>query len=139
MTTRLPEERIVAFLQAALQQPPELLGVWLFGSQANGHANAGSDVDLAVLVAGKVDTVRLWEVGQALATELDLDVDLLDLRAASTVTQYQVITTGRRLWQKDAQAALYESAILSDKTELDAARRELLMEVREQGRVYGKP
>ena len=66
-----------------------------------------SDIDLAVLVAGKADPVRLWELGQTLASELDRDVDLIDLRAASTVMQYQIITTGRRLWQTGAQAALY--------------------------------
>lgn len=135
MNDRLPEERIVAFLQAEL---PELLGIWLFGSQANGHADARSDVDLAVLVAGKVDPMRLWDLGQEVATMVDREVDLLDLRAASTVMQYQVITEGRRLWQKDAQAALYESAILSDKTKLDEARAGLLSDIHREGRVYGK-
>lgn len=52
MNSRLPEERIVAFSQAEL---PNLIGVWLFGSQANGHADARSDVDLAILVAGRAD------------------------------------------------------------------------------------
>jgi predicted nucleotidyltransferase len=135
MDGRLPEQRIVAILREAL---PELLGVWLFGSEATGHATADSDVDLAVLVAGKVDPVQLWDLGQQLAVLLDRDIDLLDLRVATTVMQYQVITTGRRLWQKDAQAALYECAILSDKTELDSARAALLADIREDGRVYGK-
>lgn len=135
MASGLPEERIVGMLQARL---PDLLGIWLFGSQASGHAGAHSDVDLAVLVAGKADVLQLWDIGQELAAALDRDVDLLDLRAATTVMQYQVITTGRRLWQKDAAAALYESAILSDKTELDTARAALLDDIAREGRVYGK-
>jgi len=108
----LPEDRIVGLLQGALAQ--ELFAVYLFGSHVRGEAGPDSDVDLAVLVAGKVDPVRLWELGQTLAVELDCDVDLIDLRAASTVMQYQIVMTGRRLWKKDAQAALYECAILSD-------------------------
>jgi predicted nucleotidyltransferase len=135
MNARLQEERIVALLQAEL---PGLLGVWLFGSQANGHANVHSDVDLAVLVAGRADPLQLWNIGQKLAAVMDRDVDLLDLRVASTVMQYQVITEGRLLWQKDAQGILYESAILSDKTELDTARAGLLADIRREGRVYGK-
>jgi predicted nucleotidyltransferase len=135
MNARLQEERIVALLQAEL---PGLLGVWLFGSQANGHANVHSDVDLAVLVAGRADPLQLWNIGQKLAGVMDRDVDLLDLRVASTVMQYQVITEGRLLWQKDAQGILYESAILSDKTELDTARAGLLADIRREGRVYGK-
>lgn len=42
-------------------------------------------------------------------------VDLLDLRAASTVMQYQIIITGQRWWARDAQAPLFEVAILSEK------------------------
>ena len=52
--------------------------------------------------------------------------------------QYQVITEGRLLWQKDAQGILYESAILSDKTELDTARSGLLADIHREGRVNGK-
>lgn len=137
MSEPLPEGRIVGVLREALQQ--ELLAVYLFGSHARDEAGEDSDIDLAVLVAGKTDPVRLWELGQVLASTLDCDVDLIDLRAASTVMQYQIITVGRRLWEKDAQAALYECAILSDKTELDAARAGLLADIRSEGRIYGRP
>jgi predicted nucleotidyltransferase len=135
MSAPLPESRIVGLLRDALQS--ELLAVYLFGSHARGEAAAGSDIDLAVLVAGKVDPVRLWGLGETLASELDSDVDLIDLRAASTVMQYQIVTAGRRLWEKDVQAALYECAILSEKTELDTARAGLLADIRNEGRVYG--
>ncbi|MEO7161227.1 MAG: nucleotidyltransferase domain-containing protein, partial [Polaromonas sp.] len=63
-------------------------------------------------------------------------VDLLDLRAASTVMQYQIITTGQRWWVSDAQAALYEAAILS-KTALDSARAGLLGDIQKRGSIYG--
>ena len=65
-------------------------------------------------------------------------VDLLDLRAASTVMQYQVITTGQRWWAQDAQAALFEAAILSDKTALDTARAGLLADIHKKGTIYGR-
>lgn len=127
--------RLVATLRGRL---PALLAVYLFGSRANGHAGPDSDIDLAVLVAGKLDPVATWELAQRLAGLADRDVDLVDLRAASTVMQYQVITTGMRLWQKDSQAALYESFILSDKTELDEARAGLLLDIQREGQVYGR-
>jgi hypothetical protein len=69
--------------------------------------------------------------------EPDCPVDLLDLRAASTVMQYQVITTGQRWWALDIQAALFEAAILSEKTELDTARAGLLSDIQKRGKVYG--
>ena len=50
--------------------------------------------------------------------------------------QYQIITTGARWWAKDAQAALFESAILSEKTALDTARAGLLGDIALRGSVY---
>ena len=126
--------RLVATLRDRL---PALLAIYLFGSRANGHAGPDSDLDLAVLVAGKLDPVATWELAQLLANQANCDVDLVDLRGASTVMQYQVIMTGTRLWQKDGQAALYECFILSDKTELDEARAGVLGDIQREGKVYG--
>jgi predicted nucleotidyltransferase len=134
MNDESSRRRLVAVLQERL---PTLLAVYLFGSRANGHAGEDSDLDLAVLVAGKLDPVACWELAQDVAGLVGCDVDLVDLRTASTVMQYQVITTGLRLWQKDGQAALYESFILSEKTELDEARAGVLEDIRGEGRVYG--
>lgn len=128
------QEAIIASLRQAL---PSLLAVYLFGSQASGAAGPASDIDLAVLIEGKLAPLRAWELGQSLAAQLDGDVDLLDLRGASTVMQYQIITTGIRLWEKDARAVLFESAILSQKTALDTARADLLLDIQREGTVYG--
>ena len=128
-------ERLVATLQARL---PNLLAVYGFGSRVQGTAGPGSDLDMAVLVAGYADVLLLWQLAGELADMAGCTVDLLDMRAASTVMQYQVITQGARWWARDAQASLYESAILSEKTALDAARAGLLADIRETGTVYGR-
>jgi hypothetical protein len=65
-------------------------------------------------------------------------VDLLDLRQASTVMQYQVIMKGECWWTKDYQAALYESVILSEKTDLDTRRAALMADIQESGSVYAR-
>jgi hypothetical protein len=80
----------------------------------------------------------LWEVSQGLARMLGRDVDLLDLRAASTVMQCQVLITVRRLWAAGVQAGLFECCGLSEKTALDEARADLLADVYRRGRVYGR-
>lgn len=135
MATLISNEQIVTALQTQL---PDLLAVYVFGSQAQGTAGPASDLDLAVLVAGMAEPVHLWELAQTLAGLSGCEVDLLDLRAASTVMQYQIITTGTRLWEKNAQAAIFESVILSEKTELDTARAALLADVQREGTVYGR-
>ena len=117
---------------------PHLLAVYGFGSRVQGTARQDSDLDMAVLVAGHADPVLLWEWAGELADVAGCPVDLLDLRAASTVMQYQIITTGVRWWALDAQAALFESAILSQKTALDTARAGLLGDIQKRGSVYGR-
>ena len=114
---------------------PKLLAVYAFGSRIQGAARSQSDLDVAVLVAGYAEPLALWTLSGDLA---GCRVDLLDLRAASTVMQHQIVTTGQRWWAGDGQAALYEAAILSEKTELDTARAGLLGDIRKRGHVYGR-
>lgn len=127
-----------AILQALQSRVPDLLAVYAFGSRVQGTAGPLSDIDLAVLVEGLADPVSLWGLSGDLADLAGCPVDLLDLRAASTVMQYQVITTGERWWAKDVQAALFESAVLSDKTELDNARAGLLADIQATGVIHGR-
>lgn len=125
------------FIQILQKRVPELLAVYAFGSRVRGSAGAGSDLDLAILVAGYADPLALFYLSGELAELAGCPVDLLDLRAASTVMQYQIITTGVRWWARDLQAALFETAILSEKTALDSARAGLLDDIQRRGSVYG--
>jgi len=134
MKSETPDDRIVSALQTHFA---ELMAVYLFGSQAQGTARPDSDLDLAILVDGVADAVGLWECAGRLAETFGCEVDLLDLRAASTVMQYQIITSGRLLWAKDSQAALYESFVLGEKLSLDEARADLLADIAREGKVYG--
>lgn len=125
-------------LQLLKQRIPRLMAVYAFGSRVQCTANAHSDWDLAVLVEGYADAVLLWDTASELASLLGAEVDLLDFRAASTVMQHQILTTGERWWARDAQAALYEAAVLSEMPELNAARGLLLADIAATGRVYGR-
>lgn len=127
-----------AIVQTLQGKIPELLAIYAFGSRVQGTANAQSDLDLAVLVAGYAEPLNLWSLASDLEDITDCPVDLLDLRAASTVMQYQIITTGERWWSKDAQASLFEAAILSEKTALDCARAGLLSDIQKQGKIYAR-
>ena len=127
-----------ALIQTVQQRVPNLLALYAFGSRVQGTAGPASDLDLAVLVAGYAEPLALWALAGDLADLAGCPVDLLDLRAASTVMQYQVITTGQRWWQRDAQAALFEAAVLSEKTALDTARAGLLADIQTRGTVHGR-
>jgi predicted nucleotidyltransferase len=126
---------VVYAIRASL---PQALAVYAFGSQLAGTAQAGSDLDLAVLVAGYADPVVLWELAGELEDLVGCSVDLLDLRAASTVMQYQVLQGGLRLWGKAHEAGLFECFILSEKTALDEARSGLLADIQHSGQIYAR-
>ncbi|WP_248769234.1 nucleotidyltransferase domain-containing protein [Pseudomonas sp. MWU12-2345] len=129
---------IQALLTHLQNHLPDLLAVYLFGRHAQGTAGPDSDVDMAVLLSGQLDPVLLWQLSGDLADIAGAPVDLIDLRAATTVMQYQIVTRGRRLWAKDVQAGLFECFILSEKTALDTARAGLLKDIQEEGIVYGR-
>ena len=126
---------IVEFLQ---QRLPGLMGVYGFGSQMQHDAGPDSDLDLAVLVPGYVDPIALWEMGSALADKLNIDLDLLDLRAASTVMQYQVLAGGTRLWSAGSEADEFELFVFSEKRDLDLWRQPIIDQIQEEGSIYGR-
>lgn len=101
-------------------------------------ARADSDLDLAVLVAGYADPLQLWDLSHMLADMAGCPVDLLGLRAASTVMQYQVLLQGQRLWAQGMEADLFECFVMGEKLALDEARAGTLADIAESGRVYGR-
>lgn len=125
---------LVTRLRAAL---PEAIAIYAFGSRVQGQAGPDSDLDLAVLVAAYADPLLLWQLTSELADQVGCAVDLLDLRAASTVMQYQVLSNGRKLWSVEPAASLFECYVLSEKTALDGARAGLLADIAKEGKVYG--
>ena len=127
-----------AVVLALRERWPHALAIYAFGSQVQGTAHCESDLDLAILVSGYADPLALWDAASALSDIAGCAVDLLDLRAASTVMQYQVITTGQRLWHADVQAGLFECFVLSEKTALDTARAPLMRDIAMSGKVYDR-
>lgn len=129
---------LINILQARL---PNLMAVYAFGSRVTGDAIVSSDWDLAVLVDGYVQPDVLWELSGTLADAVHTDVDLIDLRAASTVMQHQVLTLGERWWARadcSTLVGVWEAAMLSEMTELNAARAGLLADIATSGVIYGR-
>jgi len=83
-------------------QLPELQAVYLFGSQAGGQADAGSDVDLAVLLPVPLAATRRWMLVEPLAELLGREVDLVDLRAAmpDSILRIELLDTDPLVWRR---------------------------------------
>lgn len=117
---------------------PDLIALYRFGSQAKGTARLASDVDLAILSRVALSELRRFELAQELATQLHRDVDLVDLRSASTVMRMQVISTGECLNAPGESARReFEMYAYSDYARLNEERREILKRVRMSGLIYG--
>ncbi|MEO5344965.1 MAG: nucleotidyltransferase domain-containing protein [Magnetococcus sp. YQC-9] len=116
---------------------PNLLAIYAFGSRVTGGATPESDLDLAVLVEGRADPLVLWRTASELESLAGCVVDLVDLRAVPTTLQYRIITTGERLWTRDAtRTGLFACYVLSAKTELDEVRAPLLERIAQEGRIH---
>lgn len=76
-------------------------GVWLFGSQARGTASSTSDVDLAVLCEPALE-LRRFRLMDDLARALSRDVDVIDLATADPTLTWEVLTTGRLVFEGEA-------------------------------------
>ena len=115
-----------------------LEAIYLFGSAATGTEHNASDLDLALLAARPLDPVNRFDVQEALAVAPRRNVDLVDLRPASTVMQAEVLRTGRLVLDADTNArARFEMQALSAYALLNEERSEIIKAVRERRQVYG--
>lgn len=93
MVTQDQIDRIVAFLD----QRFGLDTLWLYGSEAQGTAKPGSDVDLAGLFRRRTEPLEVFDTRTDLEEILHREVDLVDLDQTSPVLGMQVLKHGRLL------------------------------------------
>jgi predicted nucleotidyltransferase len=94
------EKRLDAITSWAKSQP-EVLALYLYGSQAEGRANALSDLDVAVLARPELPKAQLWRLEDRWAAQWPEDVDLRLLNLAPLPFRYEVMAKGQRLWAAD--------------------------------------
>ena len=117
---------------------PDARAIYLFGSRARGDDNGASDVDLAFLTRMPLDSVARFDLQERIAARLHVSVDLVDLRAASTVMRVQVLEHGVVLFERDAtERAEFEAVALGAYARLNEERRGILEDIRRSGRVHG--
>ena len=129
------EELIIRHLHTAL---PSLRAVYLFGSVVTEHFTEDSDIDIAVLTSEPMDALLRWKLIRQLAIALNRDVDLVDLSTASTVMQFQVVSTGERIFTVDATAMeWWELKVYQLYLTLNDDRKPILEAIQQTGRIYG--
>lgn len=94
-------------LQALGQEHPEIVAIYLFGSEAKGRAGPLSDLDVALLLeepkeAHKRDFMpHLLLVSEVTHACRKFDVDVVMLNEATPLLAYEVIHGGQLLYEAD--------------------------------------
>ncbi|MBC8207537.1 MAG: nucleotidyltransferase domain-containing protein [Kiritimatiellaeota bacterium] len=99
-----PASEIAARAKAALCDEPGLKLAILYGSAATGKMRADSDVDIALLFDQPLNAEKKMELMSRLESELQRDVDLVDLFNLSGTILKQVLSKGRVLIQTKPRA-----------------------------------
>jgi|ADurb_Total_1013_FD_contig_41_758142_length_599_multi_5_in_0_out_0_1 predicted nucleotidyltransferase len=97
------EDKLPA-LEEFLGSRKEILAVYLFGSYGTEYQTNLSDIDLAVLVSGSVtpDLAYQLDLSAQLADIMqEEDIDVVILNTASVVMQFEVLSTGKLLFERN--------------------------------------
>ena len=107
----------VRIREEVLQSAAELLeerfrpaAILLYGSQATGSAGPASDVDLAIVTGGPVDTFALAAAKTDLEEVVGSPVDLAVLDGASPILRMEVLRGCRILRKRDPE--LFETFVV---------------------------
>lgn len=110
----LRHTEIQSIIKPVINEVAEITLVYLFGSYADGTANAASDIDIAVLCKkGKAEAfyqqLQLELIGKlSLALKSD-DIDVVILNTvSSTELKYNVIQDGVIIYDRDGDSSTFE-------------------------------
>jgi uncharacterized protein len=132
------DEKKSSIVRFLLEQFPNLKAIYLFGSSVTPDRRFKGDIDLAILPSSPISPWERWKAAQELAILLNTDIDLVNLRRASTVMQLQVISSGQCLYeQKTEEREQYENGVFSAYARLNEERGAILADVYSRGSVYG--
>ncbi|MEG6568859.1 type VII toxin-antitoxin system MntA family adenylyltransferase antitoxin [Thermoanaerobacterium thermosaccharolyticum] len=113
--------------------------IYLFGSVVNGIFRSDSDIDIAYLSDKNISGYDLFMISQELADLLKRDVDLIDLRKASTVFKAQVVGTKKIIYcNDDLRRMNFEMYALKDYAKLNEERAEIIDKILKRGRIYSE-
>ena len=113
--------------------------IYLFGSSVKNTMREDSDIDIAFLSEKSVDPFDLFLLSQKLADLVGREVDLIDIKKATTVFQTQIISTGIVIYSRDEKKrAIFEMITYKSYARLNEEREEIIDKIKESGRIYEK-
>jgi len=131
-------DNIVSIVRDYLVQELKPYTIILFGSSVKGYFREDSDIDIAFISAQEFKSYDLYLLAQALVSEVGREIDLVDLRQASTVFKAQILGSGQVIYSNDPkELADFQIRTLKEYALLNEERAEILRNISVRGRVYG--
>lgn len=113
--------------------------IYLFGSFAKGEGRQDSDIDLAIYSTSNIDEYELFILAGNLSFKVKRDVQIINIKNASTVFAAQIVGLGEVLYCDDEEfRANYEIRIFKDYAKLNEERAAILEVIERDGKVYGE-
>ncbi|MBD8590385.1 nucleotidyltransferase domain-containing protein [Peribacillus simplex] len=110
----------------------------IFGSYAKKSTHKDSDIDIAFYCEDQsLTTYEVFQLAQELADILKIEVDLVNIRTASTVFKAQIYTTGTVIYSvNDTLLKNLQMTALSMYAKLNEERENILKKIGESGTIY---
>lgn len=110
----------------------------IFGSYATGNTHSESDLDIAFYHSTQnFSSYERFMIAQKLAGLIGIEVDLIDLKEASTVFAMQIYSTGKVLYSNNERLRMeLEMRTYSMYARLNEERQPILDQIQETGSVY---
>ena len=90
-------ERLVQFAR----EDPRIVSVYIFGSVAQERDRTGSDMDIALIIQGKIDGFERIEMETGLGNLVGQDVHLVIFHTASPLLKHQILKYGQLIYEAD--------------------------------------
>jgi predicted nucleotidyltransferase len=120
-----PQE--IQLIQSFLKEKLAPSFIWLFGSGAQEALKPDSDVDLAFFSDARSDSYQVFMIAQELAAMLGREVDLIDLRKASTVMKAQIVGKGKLIYEQNPfQRKMFTMRVFKEYALLNEERKPIL-------------
>lgn len=94
-----------------------IVAAYVFGSSATDRNRGGSDIDIAIMIRGRMDGFERVQLETDLANVLGKDVDLVVFGQATPLLQHQILKYGRLVHEADPKERVRQET---------AARRQYL-------------
>lgn len=132
-----------SLVQAIRHAYPQAEAIYLFGSWGSPDQRANSDLDIAILLppdlADSVIPEQWFTLSLELARLAGVDsADLVNLRQVDTVFQYQIVMSGRQIFQAQvAPVEEFELLVMALYQELTIQRADIIKTGIQSSRFFG--